>query len=86
MGWPASPGLWRWREARCRGWHGTHCTEMTPDTGTHNTAGHGKAGGGAGQDGDDSGGHGGWNGSSISPQRQEGCTTKAVDTGTEKGH
>lgn len=49
MGWPASPGLWRWREARCRGWHGTHCTEMTPDTGTHNTAGHGKAGGGRGR-------------------------------------
>lgn len=23
---------------------------------------------------------------SGSPQRQEGCTTKAVDTGTEKGH
>lgn len=25
-------------------------------------------------------------GAGISPQRQEGCTTKAVGTGTEKGH
>lgn len=32
------------------------------------------------------GGKGGWDESAISPQRQEGCTTKAVDTGTEKGH
>lgn len=31
-------------------------------------------------------GEGGWDESAISPQRQEGCTTKAVDTGTEKGH
>lgn len=52
----------------------------------HTQHGGPQEGGGGGQDGDDSGGHGGWNGSSISPQRQEGCTTKAVDTGTEKGH
>lgn len=61
----------------------THAAEMTPDMGTHNTAGHGKAGGRTAMA---AGGHGGWNGGSISPQRQEGCTTKAVDTGTEKGH
>lgn len=27
-----------------------------------------------------------WTSGSGSPQRQEGCTTKAVGTGTEKGH
>lgn len=62
---------------------GTQYREM-PDASTHNTVGH--EGGGrdrtsmaavAGRMGNEG---------SVSPQRQEGCTTKAVDTGTEKGH
>jgi hypothetical protein len=29
---------------------------------------------------------GGWDAVTVSPQRQEGCTTRAVGTGAEKGH
>lgn len=62
----------------------SHCTEMMPGSGTQNTVGH--KGRWQGQDGNGSGENADGIWGSISPQRQEGCTTKAVDTGTEKGH
>lgn len=66
------------------GLNGTsHRTEMRPSSGTQNTVSHGEVADAEQrwQRGTDE-----WTQGSISPQRQEGCTTKAVGTGTEKGH
>lgn len=66
------------------GLHGTPCcTEMTLDSSTHNTVAMREV---AGAELQRRQGEGEWDEGSSSPQRQEGCTTKAVDTGTEKGH
>lgn len=59
------------------------CIEMTLDSSTQNTVAMREVAGAGLQRQQ---GKGEWDEGSISPQRQEGCTTKAVDTGTEKGH
>lgn len=60
-----------------------HGTDTMPDSSTQNTVSHE----GCSRDGTSMAvGKCGWDEGPISPRRQEECTTKAVDTGTEKGH